>query len=134
MKNFKWRKGDFVIAVLVVILFFTSLVYPVYRFFLPSTALIAVIRQENEIVETIDLATVVEPYELTFYHGENQEHYNIIEVAPGKIRVKEANCPEQIDVRVGWLTKAGDIAVCLPHHLIIELKGNQQGDIDIIAR
>lgn len=92
------------------------------------------IRQDNQLVETIDLSLVKENYELTFYHGENQEHYNIVAVEPGRIRVKAANCPEQIDVRVGWLSKAGDIAVCLPHRFIIELKGTNQGDIDIVAR
>jgi len=134
MQNFKWRKGDYFIALFVIILFLTSLIYPIYRFFLPDDLLVAIIRQDNEVVKTIELSNVKENYELTFYHGENQEHYNVIEVSQGRIRVKEANCPEQIDVRVGWLTKAGDIAVCLPHHLIIELKGTQQGDIDIIAR
>lgn len=134
MQNFKWRKGDYFIALFVIALFLASLIYPIYRFFLPNQMLSAVIRQDNEVVKIIDLSTVQETYELTFYHGDHQEHYNIVEVEPGRIRVKAANCPEQIDVRVGWLSKAGDIAVCLPHRLIIELKGSQQGDIDIIAR
>ena len=134
MQNFKWRKGDYFIALFVVALFLVSLIYPVYRFFLPNQVLSAMIRQDNQLVETIDLSLVKESYELTFYHGENQEHYNIVAVEPGRIRVKAANCPEQIDVRVGWLSKAGDIAVCLPHRFIIELKGTNQGDIDIVAR
>lgn len=134
MKQYAWRKGDYILALAVVILFLFSLGYPLYRFFLPQGNLTAVIRQDNVTIKTIDLAQVKEPYEFTVYHGETGEHYNIIEVATGKIRVKEANCPEQIDVRVGWLSKAGDIAVCLPHRLILEVKGSQQGDIDIIVR
>ena len=134
MRRFNWKKGDYLLASILFILFLSSLIYPVWRFLQPRDQLVAIIRQENEILQTIDLTQVSEPYEFTIYHGVNQQQYNIIEVAPGKIRVEEAYCREQIDVLVSWLTRADDLAVWLPHRLILELKGTHQGEIDIIAR
>lgn len=134
MKYLNFKKGDYIILLFLVLLFLSSLIYPVRRFFADDETLIAVIKQENRVIDTIDLNKVNQAYEFTLYYGDNGEFYNIIQVEPQRIRVKEANCREQIDVRVGWLSKNGDIAVCLPHRLIIEIKGQQKTDVDIIAR
>ncbi|NLN84241.1 MAG: NusG domain II-containing protein [Firmicutes bacterium] len=134
MLTFKLKKGDWFILILIFGLLLLSTIYPIKRYFQKDQELIAVIRQENRIVETIRLDKVKESYEFTLFYGKDSEFYNIIEVEPNRIRVKEANCREQIDVRVGWLSKNGDLAVCLPHRLIIEIKGQEALEVDIITR
>jgi hypothetical protein len=44
-------------------------------------------------------------------------------VEKGRIRFEEANCPDLVCVRTGWLSRQGDIAVCLPNRTIIKIEG-----------
>ncbi len=45
----------------------------------------------------------------------------IIQVDAGKIRVLSSDCPEQICVHAGWISKKGQILVCAPNHVLIEI-------------
>lgn len=66
---------------------------------------------------------------------ETEYGYNIIEIGDEKLRVIEASCPDKIDVKQGYISRIGDMIVCLPNKLVIEIKGLDQGtEIDIINR
>jgi Protein of unknown function (DUF1312). len=58
--------------------------------------------------------------------------YNVIEVSTGRIRVKDADCPDKICVRTGWIDKPGEVIVCLPHKLVIQIIGQPAG-VDSVA-
>lgn len=45
----------------------------------------------------------------------------IIETAAGKARILRDPSPRQYCVKQGWLTHAGQIAVCLPNKITLEL-------------
>ena len=47
-----------------------------------------------------------------------------------RVRIKEADCDDQICVRRGWATKNGETIVCLPHKLVIEVRSTDGGDED----
>ena len=59
-------------------------------------------------------------------HGD----YNLIEIDGDRVRIKEADCDDQICVRRGWATKNGETIVCLPHKLVIEVRSTDGGDED----
>jgi hypothetical protein len=40
----------------------------------------------------------------------------------GRIKVLEADCPDKICVQTGWLTRPGDMAVCVPSRTIVMIK------------
>ena len=44
----------------------------------------------------------------------------------------ESTCPDQVCVRSGLLTRAGQTAVCLPNRVIVRLTGGEP-EVDIIA-
>lgn len=46
---------------------------------------------------------------------------NVIEVQSGKVRVSEADCPNQDCVDQGWISNAGQQIVCLPHKLVVNI-------------
>jgi hypothetical protein len=50
----------------------------------------------------------------------------------GRIRVKEDNSPDQIAVRTGWISRAGQTSICLPHKLVVELVSANPADDDMI--
>ena len=85
------------------------------------TEVIAVVKIDGKIVDEFNLTTTKKSFEKTYYPA--KEKYYIIEVAPGKIRVKEDNSPDQVAVRTSWISRPGDTSICLPHKLIIEVLG-----------
>lgn len=77
---------------------------------------VVTVSQDGVVIYTIDLSKVHEPYQLTV---EGPEGYNILEVTPETVLVREADCGNQICVHHGPLTQNGTPITCLPHRLVI---------------
>ena len=71
------------------------------------------ILQDGEILDTLDLDQAEDQTFTVTYEGRTNE----IEIRDHKIRVKAADCPDQICVHMDWLSSAP--IVCLPNHLSI---------------
>ena len=89
-----------------------------------TDALIARVTRDGVPLEEIDLSRVDAPYTVVF---ENASGTNTVLVERGRIRVAEADCPDQICVHQGWIWDSLLPIVCLPHRLMIEITG---GDTD----
>lgn len=48
--------------------------------------------------------------------------YNIIEVKDKSIKILDADCKDEICIKSGFISEPGQIIVCLPHKLMIEIK------------
>lgn len=93
------------------------------------TGSIAAIYLDGELVERIDLAAVTESYTRT-YTGKSGIT-DVVEVARGKIRVKEADCPDQVCIHQGWIETGVVPVVCLPNALVIQIEdGSAEPEID----
>lgn len=103
----------------------------VFQMIFTSPGANAIITQNGTIIHTINLQAVAEPYELTVETGDHG--YNIIYVEKDRIKIRDANCPDQLCVKTGFLSHTNDISVCLPHGLFIEIQGGTEGEIDILA-
>ncbi len=55
--------------------------------------------------------------------ADSDGHYNVVEIAGGGVRVREADCPNQICVKTGWLSKPGQISFCAPNKVKVVIKG-----------
>lgn len=61
--------------------------------------------------------------------------YNLIEIGDEKVRVVEADCPDKLDVKQGYISRVGEVIVCLPNKLVIEIKGEAvETEIDGLSR
>ncbi len=69
-------------------------------------------------IYSIDLQQVTERKYLTV---EGAIGVNVLEMEQGRIRVVEADCPDQICVRQGWAEDGLLPVVCLPNRVVIEL-------------
>lgn len=56
----------------------------------------------------------------------------LIEVQPGRARIARDPSPRQLCVKQGWLSRAGEAALCLPNQVSIEISGPVRG-FDSIA-
>jgi hypothetical protein len=95
-----------------------------------TSANVVRIFQESVQIERLDLSTVAEPYSITVESGSG---INIISVEKGRIRISEANCPDGLCVRQGWISGGAMPIVCLPHKLIIQFDSDNTQRLDAIV-
>ena len=93
-----------------------------------SSGHVARITRDGVFVEEIDLSRVDEPYFLVL---EDERGKNTIQVERDRIRVSEADCPDQICVQQGFIVDGTVPIVCLPHRLMVEIG---QGERNLDAR
>ncbi len=82
---------------------------------------VAVVRLDGEELYRIDLARVTESYDIEL---DTELGHNTVHVEPGAISVSAADCPDQICVRQGAITKGGVPIICMPHHLSVQIEGS----------
>lgn len=90
----------------------------------------AEIYRNNVLVRTVDLGAVTEPYLFTI---DGEIGTNVIAVEPGRIRVQEADCPDQVCVNQGWQADGVLPIVCLPNKLVIQLTASDGTSADNTA-
>ncbi len=59
----------------------------------------------------------------------------IVEVADGRVRVKESGCPDQICVHSGWLSDSGQSAACVPAGVAVRVSADASasGGVDAVT-
>lgn len=90
---------------------------------------VARITLDGELLEEIRLDQVEKAYSFVV---EDEFGANTILVEPGRIRVSQADCPDQVCVNQGFISDGTVPIVCLPHKLIIEIVGGGS-DLDAAA-
>jgi hypothetical protein len=75
------------------------------------------IRQGNTVLGTYDLN---QTRELTI---SGPKGVSLISIYQGKVRFKQSPCPNQYCVHQGWLSRAGQVAICLPNQISLQLMG-----------
>ncbi|MDI6601178.1 MAG: NusG domain II-containing protein [Thermoanaerobacteraceae bacterium] len=52
--------------------------------------------------------------------------YNVVEIKDGRVRISDANCPDRLCVRQGWINEAGENIICLPHRVVVRIPGRMK--------
>lgn len=123
-------KGDKILIVLVIILALSSLAYIRKQAFSQDEKYVS-IQVDGEEIKQILFDKQLIDHEIPI---ESEFGYNLLELGDEKVRVTEASCPDQIDVKQGYISNVGETIVCLPNKLVIEIKGiEEDGEIDTMA-
>jgi len=88
-----------------------------------------IITQDKEVLYRIKLD---DSYE-NIIEVDDGDHLNIIHIEKGEVWVEQANCFNQVCVKERPISKSNQVIVCLPHKLIIEIVGEDDGAVDIIV-
>jgi hypothetical protein len=118
------KKGDKITAVVIAcIIVISSIGVFAYMNIVKGSHHIAEIKQDGKVIRTIDLDKIdtAEEIKITYKDG-----YNIIRIETGRIRIVDADCPDKLCVKTGWITESGQSVICLPHKLIIKIQGGSK--------
>lgn len=117
----KW--GDFVIIAVVLLL--AAALTAVLALGTTDGQLYAEVWQDDVLVERVKLTDGTD-------RAIDLDGHNIIVLAGKTARVESADCHDQVCVRTGTLTRAGQVAVCLPNRVVLKIVG-EMGEIDAIV-
>ena len=56
-----------------------------------------------------------------------------LRIFEGKVWVESSTCPHKICMRMGKISRPGQIIVCVPNHLIIRIAGKTTPSFDVIT-
>lgn len=126
----KLTKGDKILIIFIVVISILSLSYVKRLAFNYNEKYISIQVNGEEIKKIIfDTNLIGQTIPVETQYG-----YNLIQIGEGRVRVIEADCPDQLDVKQGYISEIGEVIVCLPNRLVIEIKGMGEGDVDYISR
>lgn len=121
------KKGDKVLLILLTVVIGVTIFLYSRNFFQKDSkdsSKVSVIKQNNKIIKKVNMRSP----QIFEVHG---KHTNTIEINNGKIRFKHSNCPNKLCTKTGWISKNGDLAVCVPNGVVIQIEGEK--DIDELA-
>lgn len=83
---------------------------------------IVLIEQNTELVKELplDKETTVEV--------EGHLGTTVVKIEGGKARIVSSPCPRKLCVRMGSISKAGEIVVCVPNKVVVRIKGEKEID------
>lgn len=60
---------------------------------------------------------------------------NIVEIDRDRVRMLYAQCPDEDCIRQGWISRPGQIIVCLPNRMVIKIQSDKftKEDVDEIT-
>ena len=127
------RRGDLSLLLFISVLLLGNLIPLAWRTASMPDEVIAIIERNGELLDQFSLSQISEPLQRIYSYN---DQYNTILLEPGRICVLEANCPQQVDIRAGWLYLPGESAICLPHRFVVRLVGHSGKDhgLDAIVR
>lgn len=119
--KFKWRDALIIAAALL-------LAAAVFLLTLPKNSegrLFAEITQNGKLLASLPLDTDAE-------YIVNGDYQNTVTISDGSVFFSTSTCPNEDCVHTGKLTKAGQLAVCLPNGVTVRIVG-ENADVDAIA-
>ena len=117
----KW--GDAVIIAVVLLL--AAALTAVLAAGTQGDRLYAEVWQDNQLVERVALTDGTD-------RTIDLDGHNVIVLSGKSARMASADCRDQVCVRTGTLTRAGQVAVCLPNRVVLKIVG-ETGEIDAIV-
>ena len=117
----KW--GDAVIIAVVLVL--AAALTAVLAAGTQGDRLYAEVWQDNQLVERVALNDGTD-------RTIDLDGHNVIVLSGKSARMASADCRDQVCVRTGTLTRAGQVAVCLPNRVVLKIVG-ETGEIDAIV-
>lgn len=110
----KWRKGDFIIIALVILLAVGIWLFPFGR----GKATNVEIFSDGKLIYT---SPIDKPFE-------KEVSGCTIALSGDEVRVVSSTCPDKVCVHTGKISEAGEIIVCVPNRVSVKLAGEEAFD------
>ena len=122
-------KRDIILVLSMVII--AAAAFLIINFAFKKDGSYAVIKVDGKVIKTLDLNSGETTIEVNGYQG----GVNKVVINDGKVSMTEADCPDELCVKTGKISRVGETIVCLPHRVVVEIKGSPDDDsIDSVVK
>lgn len=122
-------KRDIILVLSMVII--AAAAFLIINFAVKKDGSYAVIKVDGNVIKTLDLNSGETIIEVNGYQG----GVNKVVINDGKVSMTDADCPDELCVMTGKISRVGETIVCLPHRVVVEIKGSPDDDsIDSVVR
>lgn len=59
------------------------------------------------------------------YEIKTENDFNQIIIEKGSVYMKDANCPDELCVKQGIISKTGESIICLPHKIVVKIASEE---------
>ena len=119
------KKLDIVIiAVLLIISFIPEILFGI-KYSKEASATYAEITIGGKLYKTVSLS---ENGGEDSFIVHTEQGFNEIEIKGDSIAIIDADCNDKLCLEIGHITDPGESIICLPHKLMIEVKGDTDGE------
>jgi hypothetical protein len=119
-------------GVLIIILLILALVAAVAVYLTHDKGSTVIVKVDGAVVSELPISADTELVVEGYQGGTNK-----IIINSSEVYVSEADCPDALCVKTGKISRAGETVVCLPHRVVVEIKGKDGGSddgVDSVAR
>ena len=122
-------KRDIILVLSMVII--AAAAFLIINFAVKKDGSYAVIKVDGKVIKTLYLNSGETTIEVNGYQG----GVNKVVINDGKVSMTEADCPDELCVKTGKISRVGETIVCLPHRVVVEIKGSPDDDsIDSVVK
>lgn len=122
-------KRDIILVLSMVII--AAAAFLIINFAVKKDGSYAVIKVDGKVIKTLDLNSGETTIEVNGYQG----GVNKVVINDGKVSMTEADCPDELCVKTGKISRVGETIVCLQHRVVVEIKGSPDDDsIDSVVK
>lgn len=123
--SFKFKAGD---VILISVFLIIGIVSP-FLILGKSDNVTAQIIKDKKVIYSIKLNELDKPVAFEV----EDKYINYITAEKGRIHFLSSNCPDEVCVHKGWISRSGQTAVCLPNGVIVKIIGqSKNSDTDAI--
>ena len=63
----------------------------------------------------------------------NDETYNVLVIQDGEASITDASCPNHLCIQQGKISADGEMIICVPNKLVIEIEGGDEASVDAVT-
>lgn len=121
------KKGDYILIVLLILVSVGSFFF--MRMPSSGAGKTAIVKVDGQIVKEIPFTqeNVGKHFVIESKYGRN-----VVEMEADRVHVIEADCPDKLDVKQGYIEREGEMIVCLPNRMTIEIREDKD-DLDAVV-
>jgi hypothetical protein len=132
VKKISIKAGDLLVYLFAVVLVMAGFL-GVYVMGAKSDSSSVVVEVDGREVYSTRIYDGMKPVEFRVDVGDGR--HNIVLITYEEVRIKQADCPDQLCVKWGAIRYPGQAIICLPHRVVVKIIGRQEEspEVDDIA-
>jgi hypothetical protein len=121
----KLKKLDYIVIITLILLTILSFFSTLIIFNKKYDEKYVEIQVEGKFYKKVPLDNHEEKIAINTKYGSN-----VIEISKGKVHILDADCRDKICIKDGYKSSVGEMLVCLPHKVVIQIKGQNKQAVD----